>query len=425
MKRLFKILCILLALVILLAAAFFFVRALMHQGGPEAFGPYEFDTEAEFDLSLFSETNLYLPEGKQGLRVMQLADPQIKFGFMTHDKKTMDLIDRAIHHDDPDICVVTGDLTLSRFTYDAYRYFADFMEEREQYWTLTFGNHDADFDCSKYTLATLLSEYEYCLFSPGPSNIKGASNFPINVYLGESDTPAYSLIMMDSNMYPNGEKGDLATWSYDWIGEDQIEWYRWLVSGLQSVNPTIQSTLFCHIPTQEMAEMYYANELAEGREIPEGIDTSVFHEISDVHGTVCEEDKTPDILVDEGYEVGILYQGKNTGLYDAVRELGSTRAMFFGHDHVNTLRGYYGGIYLGYGLCCGYHTYPYFESANFITDLLGLSDKSLYNADKWVDENGSKMEKGVTVIDISLNSDSYGEHYVNDHFDSYYNHIEY
>ena len=419
-KRLLQLVCLLL-IIALIPTAFFWVRALIHRGEPESFGPYAFDPASEFDLSLFSDTSLYLSEGDDTLNIMQIADPQLKLGFMTHDKKTMALIDKAIRDQQPDICVVTGDLTLSIFTYDAYRYFADFMEEREQYWTLTFGNHDSEFDCSKYALATLLSEYEHCLFSPGPSNVKGVSNFPINVYVGESDVPAYSLILMDSNMYPDGAEGDLATWAYDWIGEDQIAWYRWLVEGLKTVNPDIQSTLFCHIPVAEMAEMYYQNELIGGRELPDGIDTSVFYDASDVRGTVCEEDKTSDVLVDEGYSIGIFYQGKNTGLYDAVRELGSTRAMFFGHDHLNTLRGYYGGIYLGYGLCCGYHTYPYFETANLLTDLFGLSDIPLYNGDNWVDEDGEKIKKGVNMIDITVTKASttpYGSIRVNDWFES-------
>ena len=415
LKILSKITLVLLAILLALAA-FFYVRARIHQGGPDTFGAYEFQEDGAFDLALFAGENLYLPEGHGQLRIMQLADPQIKFGFMTHDRKTMDLIDRAITAENPDICVVTGDLTLSLFTYDAYRYFADFMEEREQYWTITFGNHDSEFDASKYTLATLLSEYQYCLFSTGPSNVKGVSNFPINVYVGDSTVPSYSLIMMDSNMYPENGESDLATWAYDCFGEDQIAWYRWVTEGLRAINPEIQSSLFFHIPTVETAEMYYANELLLGREIPDAIDPSVFHEISGVTGTVCEADKEADVTVDEGYTVGIYYQGKNTGLYDTVRELGVTRAMFYGHDHVNTLSGYYGGIYLGYGLCCGYHTYPYFESSNLLTDLLSLSDQALYSGDNWVDINGNKLEKGVTMIEISL-SDNYGSLTVTNVFD--------
>ena len=386
-------------LVLLLAAAFFFVRALIHRGGPDEFGDYTFSTDMPFSLDYFKSENLYLPEGTEDLRVMQIADPQIKFGFMTHDKKTMDLLDRAIAAENPDICVVTGDLTLSVFTYDAYKYFADFMEEREQYWTLTFGNHDAEFDCSKYTLTTLLDGYEYCLFSPGPDNLKGASNFLVNVFVGDRSEPDYSLVMLDSGMYPEDAPDG---WVYDWLGEDQVSWYRWAIEGLQGLNPEIKTSLFMHIPTMEFAEMYYASRLQNGNTLPEEIDPSVLLDVGGVHGIIGEEPKDPGELIDEGYDVGIFYQGKNTGLFDAVRELGSTSGIFVGHDHMNTLGGYYGGIYLGYGLCCGYHTYPYFQKPNFLTRLLGFTDSVMFNAQLWVDDEGNVMEKGVTMIEVSL-----------------------
>ena len=388
-----------LLLALFLAAAFFFVRALIHRGGPESFGDYTFSADMPFSLDYFKSESLYLPEGTEDLSVMQIADPQIKLGFMTHDKKTMDLLDRAIAEEQPDICVVTGDLTLSVFTYDAYRYFAEFMEEREQYWTLTFGNHDAEFDCSKYTLATLLDEYEYCLFSAGPENVKGASNFLVNVFVGDKTEPDYSLVMLDSGMYPEDAPGG---WVYDWLGEDQVAWYRWAIEGLQALNPEIKTSLFMHIPTVEFAEMYYASCLQNGDTLPERIDASTLLDVTDVYGIVGEEPKDAGEQIDEGYDVGIFYQGKNTGLFDAVRELGSTGGIFVGHDHMNTLRGTYGGIYLSYGLCSGYHTYPYFESPNGITKLLGLSDSAMFNARLWQDKDGSILEKGVTMIDVSL-----------------------
>lgn len=64
-------------------------------------------------------------------------------------------------------------------------------------------------------------------------------------------------------------------------------------------------------------------------------------------------------------------------------------------------------------MCSGYHTYPYFDSEWFLTKWFGLSDKVLYNADLWVDENGEKMQKGVTMIEIDLATE-YGKLTVTD-----------
>lgn len=392
-----KIFLTLLALLLVLATIYF-VRFAIHRNSPDTFGSYTMEGQ-EFDLSLFP--TLTVDADTERLRVMQIADPQIKFGFMTRDTKTMDLIDRAIQTQRPHICVVTGDLTMSLFTYDAYRYFADFMEEREQYWTLTWGNHDLEFDSSAYTLWNLLKDYKYCLFDVGPSDVKGDSNFLIPVFREGENIPAYALILMDSGMYPEDREG--ITMLYDSFDQSQLDFYRFAVEGLKAVNPDIQSSLYFHIPLQEYAKMYYKSL---GEDSP--IDTSDFLEVRELEGTVCESEKDAVECVDEGYTVGIFYQGENTGLYDLVRELGSTKAMFVGHDHANNLRGYYGDIYLAYGRCTGYHTYPLFEKANFLTDLLGVSDDAYFNQQMWVDENGTPNEKGVLVIDISLDADNYG-----------------
>ncbi|GEM_PF-2459837 len=399
------------------------VRYVKHSYSPDRYGSYSWTKgETAFDLSLFDAENLYIDEDAETLRIMQIADPQLKIGLLSKDRKTYDCLDRALAAEKPDIAVVTGDLTLSVFTYDAYREFAEFMEERGQYWTVVYGNHDSQFDCSKYTLCQLLSGYDHCLFNPGPDNIKGESNFLINVYRGkDAAVPAYSLVMLDSGMYP--EDGDVALtdWVYDWFGEDQIDWYRWAVSGLQALNPDIQTSVFYHIPTKETAEMYYADLFANGKEIPAAIDVSTLRECSDVEGVIRESDKNETELMDEGYLAGIFYQGKNTGLFDAMKELGSTKSVFYGHDHANNQRGYYDGIYLCYGRCSGYHTYPFFDHPNFLTKLFGLTERVLTNGELWVDEDGNQMEKGVTLIEIGVGDDNYGALSVLDREDSDFN----
>lgn len=116
--------------VILIFVAVCGIRWAVHSKSPaEQYGDYAFDNgNAQFDLDLFP--SLVIDEDATELKVMQIADPQIKFGsFPSRDRKTMDLLEWAIKSQDPDICVVTGDLTLSIFTYDAFKYFADFMEK--------------------------------------------------------------------------------------------------------------------------------------------------------------------------------------------------------------------------------------------------------------------------------------------------------
>ena len=398
------------------------IRWAIHSKQPsEPYGGYTLDGTA-FNLDLFP--SLVLDEGATEVKIMQIADPQIKFGSFTRDTKTMDLLDRAIKAEQPDICVVTGDLTLSIFTYDAFKYFADFMEDRQQYWTFTYGNHDSQFDCSKYTIYTLLSRYDYCLFDCGPSDVYGESNFLVNVFAGAKSAQnlIYSLVLLDSGMYPDSDNVALTDWVYDWIRQSQMDWYTWAVQGLRSIKVDIETSMFFHIPLKEFANMYYLNEIANKRDVPDVVRSQLPDvEIRDVTGVVRESDKsdTECVYGDDGYTVGIFYQGNAEGVLDHpdvfryIKDLDCTKALFCGHDHVNNLKGYYDGVYLGYGLCCGYHTYPFFSNPKILTS------KVLYNAKLWTDEYGNQMEKGVTVITVNL-SDNYGALNVVDNFNSYY-----
>lgn len=437
--------------VILIIVAVFGIKWAIHSKGADAvYGEYAFSqVKQRFDVTQNADSanfnkeefldlfeSIVLDENAESLKIMQITDPQIKFGSWTRDVKTMDLLDRAIKAEQPDICVVTGDLTLSVFTYDAFKYFADFMEAREQYWAFVYGNHDSQFDCSKYTIYNLLKDYKYCLFNKGPSDVYGESNYIVNVFKGEkkADNLAYSLVMMDSGMYPEDGNANLTDWVYDWIHQSQMDWYEWAVKGLKKIKPDVQSSMFFHIPLKEFANMYYLNELNNGREVPQAVENSFKQNgidtdyVSDVKGVVRESDKkdTEFVYGDEGYTIGIYYQGNAEGVTDHpdvfkyIKELNCTKALFCGHDHVNTLKGYYDGVYLGYGLCCGYHTYPFFNSEFFLTKWLGLSDKVLYNGDLWTDEKGNKMEKGVTVINVNLTADNYGKMTVSDNPDSIY-----
>ena len=437
-----------LAFILIFAAVYGICWAVRSKSPAEPYGEYVFaeareefktdgawtDEQKESFLDMFP--SLCIDRNAESLKIMQIADPQIKFGSWTRDRKTMDLLDRAIKAEQPDICVVTGDLTLSVFTYDAFKYFADFMEKRQQYWAFVYGNHDSQFDCSKHTIWKLLSNYKYCLFQRGASDIYGESNYIVNVFKGDkkAENLSYSLVLMDSGMYPEAENVALTDWVYDWIHQNQMDWYEWAITGLQKIKADIQSSMYFHIPIKEFANMYYLNELSNHREIPEQVAAALNKDgittdfIRDVKGVVCESDKKDSEYVygDDGYTVGIFYQGNAEGVtdhpdvFEYIKKLNSTRALFCGHDHVNNLKGYYDGVYLGYGLCCGYHTYPFFDKEFFLTKWMGLSDKVLYNADLWKDENGNKMEKGVTVIEVGVKAVNYGVLTVTDNFNSSY-----
>ena len=69
----------------------------------------------------------------------------------------------------------------------------------------------------------------------------------------------------------------------------------------------------------------------------------------------------------------------NSGMFDVIKELGTTQAVIVGHDHINDFCAKYDGIYLVYAQCDGYNTYT--MGSNF-----GWDEKD------WM--------QGVTMIDI-------------------------
>lgn len=337
-------------------------------------------------------------DGSRPLRIMQITDPQLKFGSWTHDTKTMDLLDKAIDQLNPDIAVVTGDLTYSIFAKSAVKYFADFMEKKQVYWAFTYGNHDSEMTFSKYRHSQLLKNYKYCLFDGGPSNILGESNYFVNIKNSSGDL-VYSLCMMDSNMYQEGQT-DLFNREYGEINQGQTDWYKWNIQGLQAINPNLQSSLFMHIPFKTHLEVL--NDPLSAGAIDE-----------------LDRDWRGETLP------GIAFQGGSCGqaMSDMIVALGSTKGVFVGHDHVNTLRGLTSdNIFMAYGRSCGYHTYPFFQSEgdsplleSIVAKFWGFKGASMY-LDEWKDADGNQLGKGVSMIEINVNTAdaNYGQIYMYD-----------
>ena len=155
--------------------------------------------------------------------------------------------------------------------------------------------------------------------------------------------------MIDSNAYTGadffGILGD-----YDNVHADQIEWYRDTIEHYTEKNRTtynsldeserpegfntdaILSYMYMHIPPEEMRTAY--NEAVEG-------------EIYDIatYG-----------IVGEGGEV-VYCSDHPDRLFETVVELGSTKGIFFGHDHLNSIHLNYQGVLLGYGYSIDYSAY--------------------------------------------------------------------
>ena len=251
----------------------------------------------------------------------------------------------------PDLVVVTGDIAFpvpyAAGTFNnksGAKIFAALMESLGVYWTVAFGNHDTEsysyFD--RETMSEFYSnpEYKYCLYSSGPEEIDGYGNYVIKVKNSDGII-TQGLICMDSHAYTDGDFLGIF-WKYDNLHENQIEWYKEQIEAMNSENKAlgseekVKSMVFMHIPLTE-----YKDALTEFAEAGyKDTDNVKYH-----YGIAGETGK-------------VVYHGMHEDdFFETALSLGSTQAIFCGHDHYNNFSLDYKGIRLTYGYSIDYLAY--------------------------------------------------------------------
>ena len=284
-------------------------------------------------------------------KVMQLTDVHLGGSIMSarKDRLAINAIAAMINEEKPDLVIVTGDISFAvpwggtlnnRF---AHEMFGHIMENLGVYWTVAFGNHDSEL-YNFYTRSQVADMYEseelaHCLFDRGPDDVFGDCNHIINVR-NSRGIVTRSLIIIDTNTYTDEDPLGF-NWVYDNIHEDQIEWYRENIEKINAYNKsidesaeTVKSLMFFHIPLMEVRDAY--NEYLENGES---------EDLKYIRGEVGEKD--PYVYCSEMSEE----------MFETIVELGSTEAMFYGHDHVNNIVLEYQGVTLCYGYSVDYFAY--------------------------------------------------------------------
>ena len=272
---------------------------------------------------------------KEDFKILQLSD--IHIAAKDDRQRQFDFIAKTVNSDsEVDMIVVSGDL----FT------FADRKTAKELFncldsfnvpWTVTWGNHDEQCYFSmewvcKYLSSNGNGKLNNCLFKDIPNdNVTGYANFAIN--LMKNNSLFEQVIIMDSNRYQYGKYI-----GYDYIHQDQIDWYKDLIDYTKNKYGEYESVMFFHIPLPEWNDAF---ELAEAN------DPSVE-------------------VVNPGYKKGEDPSSplEDLGFFSVIEEKGSTKVIGVGHDHVNNAIIKYKGVYLSY--CVNTTDRIYFDP-----DLLG------------------------------------------------------
>lgn len=293
------------------------------------------------------ESGIYTIVDNDGgtFKILQLTDIHLGGSIFSYAKdcKALDTVYQLLEYTRPDFVIVTGDLTfpLGLFSFSINNHtpvmeFASFMRNLGIPWAFTYGNHDTE-AVATYSEEDLDQLYQVLSYKTSKNllypytqpGITGRSNQLIELRNADGSLNQ-ALFLIDSNAY-TGEGFN----KYDYIHDDQVEWYRAQILRLEEEEQkSISSMLFFHIPLQQYKTAYQLYE-------------SGSPEVTYFFGS--NDEKLFDKVCASEYP---------SRIFDVAVELNSTKAMFCGHDHYNNMSLEYQGIRLTYGMSIDYLAMP-------------------------------------------------------------------
>lgn len=284
----------------------------------------------------FTDDNyLSLSISGDNLRILQVTDLHLTYGIDYNDRHTLKLIKELNDKTNPDLIVITGDISMSPLGPSLFTKLISYMEDLDTPWTFVFGNHETDFDDYKEFLEKI-HDTKNLLFKVGPTfdDTKSYGNFRIQVE--KNGNPFRQLYFLDSHTENDTESG------YGYITEDQTNWFHNHL--VEDQLTALRSLAFMHIPLQQYTD--YSNHP----------------------------------LIDGAMEEGIIcYQGIDTGFYDEMVNFGLTDGVFVGHDHNNNFSFLKDNILLAYGQTTGYNGYGFLDRGGRVIDISSTGALSSYN----------------------------------------------
>ncbi|MCQ2470448.1 MAG: metallophosphoesterase family protein [Clostridia bacterium] len=283
-------------------------------------------------------------------------------------KKTSDatkLLNKAIEELKPDLVIYLGDIgkadaekemrsVIGRVTYP--------VSAHDVPLAIVFGNHDRECELSlERQLELYAEEYDKFYTYDAVPELTGCGNCNLLIKDSNGEKDILNLWFMDSNNLCDNRNLSY----YDWVHEDQIEWYKKTAAEIKEKNDgkAMPALWFMHIPVPEEYELLRE---AKPYELPDSIKG---------HGT---RNKINYVLKDdvEGYlGEGPACSEVNSGVFKAWKETGDVLGAFFGHDHMNDFAGYVDGILLAQNKLAGFR--PYTDGCRSGVRLITMDENNL------------------------------------------------
>lgn len=329
---------------------------------------------------------------KSDFKILNLTDLQLSEGMSQKSiNRTYELVRQLVKETNPSIVTFTGDNTWLKNSKKAVKRFVKEIDniciEFDVPWAPILGNHDAESDVDANWIFDEYLKSQNIIFNykenanrnkdlaKGPMNISGVGNYVINVKSANDSKIFHSMIMMDTHSLGSystidsvnigsekinltglneSEKLKLNEWitkdgyifapsedvnnneytvvgtGYDYIKENQIHWYEYMVKGLaESTGAPVESSLFIHIPLPEY-----------------NMAAKIYEPIND------------GFTKDENGNFGMLREPicspyYNSGMFEKIIELNSTKNVICGHEHKNNFSVLYRGVRLTYATKTG------------------------------------------------------------------------
>lgn len=349
-------------------------------------------------------------------RVLVFSDMHLDMYAKEGNINAINMMIRNIVRERPDLVVFTGDNITGYLDMKRSNQFAQIFESLGVYWTCVLGNHEHDhwYSFTRQQQLECFAKYKHCLvdtsvkYTEDGEEVWGVGNHAIIIWdafsmanrvlyfldsgkvMTDEDWEKYSdepVFLLDD--IDESRRKDL--FEYDYIKESQIKWLKETAYDIEmSWGFPIKSTVFTHVPVQEMAEAW-VEFTGESYDV-----LDEYHE-KDYDGLYKNYDGD-GLLYGERREV-VCHSAHNSGLFEACQEIG-TEALLFGHDHINDCILRYKGIFMGYIKTGGYSTY----------NTLSKKYKASDGTEKSVEDH---LTVGYTTLDYVFGNHIYIKSYEN------------
>ena len=280
---------------------------------------YRWTADEEYKLE--NTAVLQKEEGKD-FKILNLTDMHFSdYGYRAFlSIFNVNTMKRVVAEAKPDLITVTGDIVCGdNSDYYSIKRITDLMESFGVPWAPVFGNHDDESNCDLNFLAEIMMQSPHCLMQKGDPEM-GVGNYIINI--AEGDRVVESLIMMDSH--------------HDIPNEKQSKWFKWAADGINRLTDSkAEISVFMHIP---LPEYQFAYDEAWN------VDTKKWNDGYDAYGSLhekvcCAHDADGNAF--------------RSDLFSEMKESGTTKYVFCGHEHMNNFSIVYEDIRLTYTMKLG------------------------------------------------------------------------